>query len=50
MDRRVGFFVFFFSPETFTTISLYKGWTFVAVTALLLKIWLTAEETRRDEV
>jgi len=37
-------------PQSFPTISLYKGWIFVAATALLLKLWLGAEEARRDEV
>jgi len=37
-------------PATFPTISLYKGWVFVAATALLLKFWLAAEESRRDVV
>lgn len=38
------------SPEHYATISLYKGWGFVAVTALLLKFWLAAEESRRDVI
>jgi len=37
-------------PEAFPTISLYKGWVFVAATALLLKLWLATEERRRDVV
>ncbi len=36
-------------PESYPTISMYKGWGFVAVTALLLKFWLATEERRRDE-
>ncbi|MBN2752735.1 MAG: GGDEF domain-containing protein [Rhodospirillaceae bacterium] len=35
-------------PSSFPSISLYKGWVFVVITALLLKVWLSAEETRRD--
>ncbi len=37
-------------PASYVVISLYKGWIFVGATALLLKFWLAAEETRRDEV
>ena len=37
-------------PESYMVISLYKGWVFVVLTAVLLKIWLAAEEARRDEI
>ena len=37
-------------PENYVVISLYKGWVFVALTALLLKVWLAAEEFRRDVI
>ncbi len=37
-------------PEAWLPVSLYKGWVFVAATALLLKIWLSTEEARRDVV
>ena len=37
-------------PEAFPTISLYKGWLFVMLTAGLLKHWLAREELRRDDV
>lgn len=37
-------------PNHYVTISLYKGWGFVALTAVLLKFWLSAEEKRRDEI
>lgn len=36
-------------PDSYIVVSLYKGWVFVGVTAALLKIWLAAEEARRDE-
>lgn len=35
-------------PESYIVISIYKGWIFVVMTALLLKIWLAGEENRRD--
>jgi len=35
-------------PDIFPTISLYKGWAFVVLTAVLLRYWLTVEERRRD--
>jgi diguanylate cyclase (GGDEF)-like protein len=37
-------------PESYVVISLYKGWFYVGGTALLLKFWLAAEESRRDVV
>lgn len=37
-------------PESYVVISLYKGWFYVGGTALLLKIWISAEESRRDDV
>lgn len=37
-------------PESYAMISLYKGWFYVGATALLLKLWLAAEESRRDVV
>jgi len=37
-------------PEHFLEIGLYKGWLFVAGTAVLLKMWLRADERRRDAV
>lgn len=37
-------------PENYLHVSLYKGWLYVGATALLLKLWLSAEEKRRDEV
>lgn len=36
--------------ERYLQISLYKGWAFVGITAMFLKIWLLAEERRRDDV
>ena len=38
----------FLFPDLFPTISLYKGWAFVVLTAVLLRYWLTLEERRRD--
>lgn len=35
-------------PLLFPQISMYKGWAFVVVTTFLLKLWLSAEEQRRD--
>jgi diguanylate cyclase (GGDEF)-like protein len=37
-------------PEAYLHVSLYKGWVFVLGTAALLKFWLGAEESRRDEI
>jgi diguanylate cyclase (GGDEF)-like protein len=37
-------------PDDYVVISLYKGWVFVGLTALLLKFWLAAEESRRDVI
>lgn len=37
-------------PAAYLDVSLYKGWLFVGGTALLLKLWLGAEERRRDEI
>lgn len=37
-------------PASYVVISLYKGWFYVGGTALLLKFWLAAEESRRDVV
>lgn len=37
-------------PEAYLAVSLYKGWVFVGGTALLLKLWLAADERRRDEI
>ncbi len=37
-------------PDAYLDVSLYKGWLFVGATSALLKIWLAAEEDRRDEI